>query len=211
MSSNVFAAVAQNMKNNNTKYGCLQLVTRDVNPEFLYSFGQRHEANERARLGPKNITFFGYDPLNLGIPCMNSIRYNPPVFNDHMVSDYNSDASELFTVSSFDDSAWDATDALDALNLDNEIDDAIEREKKYESCEAYDIETGLIDVATIHTERFCLSSSVSSSGSLNTPDTANTFDTPTLDLKDSKIEMYPQVSSHANFSGCPMGNLGVVC
>lgn len=36
----------------------------------------------------KVVTFFGYDPLGLGIPCFNSVRYTPPLFTAPLVSDF---------------------------------------------------------------------------------------------------------------------------
>jgi len=152
LSSNVFAVAAHNMKNNNAKLGCLQLVMRDTISSYK---DQHHTQNDDVTQEPRIIIStrmpsFGYDPLSLGVPCNNSVRYDPftPVrqcerttesFSQASYSSASVSASSLgtFDDSAFDDSAWES--------MDKDIDDAIEREMNNENEEYFDIETGLMN------------------------------------------------------------------
>ena len=176
------------MKNNNVKYGCLQLVTRNMNPELLSPTRVTEPRGcELEKWATQDTPSFGYDPLLLGIPCNNSVRYDPLA----QVGGYETYGSFSFSpspssscASHFDDSAW-----------DSEIDDAIEREIELEVISEehlYDIETGLMNINRDGP------SSVSSS----TDDkyvSSSTDDTQIPSPQDSKIDMYPHPHHPKNF------------
>lgn len=148
MASNVFAVAAHNMKNNNAKLGCLQLVMRNTissssHKDHTQNDGMTQEPRMRMRMSIDTMMpSFGYDPLSLGVPCNNSVRYDP-VRQDERTTKLLSQASfpsdssfSKFDDSAFDDSAWES--------MDKDIDDAIEREVN-ENEEYFDIETGLMN------------------------------------------------------------------
>ena len=216
MSSNVFAVAAHNMKNNNARMGCLQLVMRNIVPSSSHDDMTQTSMN-------MPIFSYGYDPLSLGIPCNNSVRYDPistvrqhettHLFSQSIQSSQTIDTSQSIqsidtshpintsqssqsssSLSTFDDSAW-----------DSDIDDAIEREKEKEKemqyeDEFFDIETGLMDVNIASSRRpLHLASIPPSPFPILSPD------------QEQEIDMYASSAFPSDFMAYPIANLGVVC
>lgn len=158
------------MKNNGAKLGCLQLVMRNIIPS-----SSRENQNDDVTQEPKKRTkmpLFGYDPLSLGVPCNNSVRYDPftparqcekttelfsqasysslNAFDDSEFDDIEIEESE-FDDTTFDDTTFDDTTFDDSAweSIDSYIDDAIEREvrKENQNEEYFDIETGLMNLS----------------------------------------------------------------
>ena len=240
LSSNVFAVAAHNMKNNNAKLGCLQLVMRDTISSYK---DQHHTHNDDVTQEQKISTrmpSFGQDPLSLGVPCNNSVRYDPftPVRQCERTTEsfsqasYSSASVSASSLGTFDDSAWES--------MDKDIDDAIEREMNNENEEYFDIETGLMNFSfagetkswqdTLHVPETPThipssldpkievnSTEIPTQGAWNAwndwSDKNETHTTPGQPTDQPIGQIFPPVSPQMNlktFKTCPVMSLGIV-